>query len=94
MESVQVEGWDSNEIRTRRDLGGRAERPAADVGDGAGCGSYLRFPCGGIAALLRQQGETQLLQGFEALSEALFWLNDALEQSICTLLGDAASPRA
>ncbi len=52
------------------------------------------FPCGGIAALLRQQGETQLLQGFEALSEALFWLNDALEQSICTLLGDAASPRA
>ena len=41
--------------------------------------------CGGIAVLLRKQGETQLLQGFEALSEALFWLEEAVERSLCTL---------
>ena len=41
--------------------------------------------CGGIAVLLRQQGEMQLLQGFEALSEALFWLEEAVERSLRTL---------
>ena len=41
--------------------------------------------CGGIAVLLRQQGEAQLLQGFEALSEALFWLEEAVGRSLRTL---------
>ena len=39
----------------------------------------------GIAVLLRQQGEAQLLQGFEALSEALFWLEEAVGRSLRTL---------
>ena len=48
-------------------------------------GEVIFMDSSGIAVLLRQQGEMQLLQGFEALSEALFWLEGAVENSLRTL---------
>lgn len=44
---------------------------------------------GGMTQLLRSQGDPKLIAGFEALTEALYWLDEELERGVTAIWGEA-----